>query len=139
MPQRDVAAQHTRPTARDELAAAKRDHLLKESCSQRRTHTGMEHRQPPSIYIYLVDRMPPNLAAQMLDDLRGVLLLQPAEHILKEACHGVLRHVARLDDPLRLDDCLKCRVKLQDGILAPDCLVVRHTCSPNTHSRGRDA
>jgi hypothetical protein len=38
------------------------------------------------------------------------------DHFLKETDHAVLRHIARADDPGRLNQCLASRVKLKNGV-----------------------
>src|SRR5512146_1164958 len=117
MPHRDAAIEHATATTGDELAAAQRDHLFEHRGGQWRANAWMEYRQTLTLELHLIDRVRSHLAPQMLDNAHLVLLAELDDDLVEETQHRMLRHVARLDEPRRLQYTLRRSIEFEDGIV----------------------
>jgi len=117
-----LAAQHTRAAAGDELADARRDQLLQEARRQRRAYAGMAHCQPLPIDSDFIDRIEADLAAQIAHDAALSIAADGGDHLVEEAQYCPLRRIRPRDQPARLHDGLRGRVKLQNRVRLFHCL-----------------
>ena len=118
MAEHQVAMQHPRAAAGDELPAAEGDEFIGEPGGQRRADAGMRERHRAAVHVHLVHWVRPHLGAEGVDQAQRPLVAQPADDVLEKAQDAMGRDVDGGQHARRLDDGVRAWVVFQYGVVS---------------------